>query len=180
MALAKRAGLNSQDIVITGFVPERDLIALYSLSGLFVFPSWHEGFGLPALEAMWCDAAVIASNRSSLPEVVGLEEALFDPMDDRSISETMHRGLTDEQYRRRLLANSKKQRTKFSWDKTGKHAIAEMERVNWERNQVGSRVEWRRPRLAYVSPLPPAKTGIADYSAELLRNSAVITTSMSS
>ena len=53
---------------MTGFVPEEDLIALYNSCKLFVFPSWHEGIGLPALEAMHCGAPVIGSNRSSCPK----------------------------------------------------------------------------------------------------------------
>lgn len=168
LELATSGGLRPRDIVTTGFVPEEDLVALYSLCELFVFPSWHEGFGLPALEAMWCDAPVIASNRSSLPEVVGLEEALFDPMDDQSISDAIHRGLTDQRFRKKLVANAKKQRVKFSWDDSGQRAIAEMEKLRHERRVSSPRVGARRPKLAFVSPVPPAKTGIADYSAELL------------
>ena len=124
LEIAETGGLSRQEIVMTGFVPEDDLVALYSLCELFVFPSWHEGFGLPALEAMWCDAPVIASNRSSLPEVVGLEDALFDPMDDQSITDAMQRGLTDERFRKKLIANAKKQRVKFSWDDSERRAMA--------------------------------------------------------
>jgi glycosyltransferase involved in cell wall biosynthesis len=63
-------------------VSDDELIALYSQCTLFVFPSFHEGFGLPALEAMCCGAAVIGSNTSSIPEVIGKEDALFDPCSD--------------------------------------------------------------------------------------------------
>src|SRR5690606_19696511 len=86
LELAKDAGLTADEVILTGFVPEEDLIALYNLCAVFVFPSWHEGFGLPALEAMRCGAPVIASNVSSLPEVVGLEEALFDPRSEEEIA----------------------------------------------------------------------------------------------
>src|SRR5690554_798432 len=77
--LAEQVGLNKDEMILTGFVPGDDLIALYNLCRLFVFPSLHEGFGLPALEAMRCGAPVIGSNTSSLPEVIGWQDALFDP-----------------------------------------------------------------------------------------------------
>ena len=74
---AAKAGLNGNEVVLTGFVSDDDLIALYNLCRLFVFPSLHEGFGLPALEAMACGAAVIGSNTSSIPEVIGRRDALL-------------------------------------------------------------------------------------------------------
>ena len=73
--LTQQQGLKADEVIITGFVPEEDLVALYNLCKLFIFPSWHEGFGLPALEAMRCGAPVIAANTSSLPEVIGREDA---------------------------------------------------------------------------------------------------------
>lgn len=68
--LAASFGLKDCDLVLTGFVPDEDLLLLYNACELFVFPSWHEGFGLPALEAMQCGKPVLAANRASLPEVV--------------------------------------------------------------------------------------------------------------
>lgn len=169
-SLAQNAGLGAGDLVLTGFVPEDELVALYNLCALFVFPSWHEGFGLPALEAMRCGAAVIGSNTSSIPEVIGLKEALFDPHSEESISQTMERGLTDDGYRRRLLENGRSQAKKFSWDESAKRAIDAMERLHKERTsrRAFSSKAQKRLRLAYVSPLPPERSGIADYSAELL------------
>lgn len=84
--LAKEHGIDEKDLILTGFVSDEDLLALYNLCKIFVFPSWHEGFGLPALEAMACGRAVIGSNCSSLPEVIGRSDALFDPKNDESIA----------------------------------------------------------------------------------------------
>jgi len=169
-ALAAQHGLSNDELILTGFVPEDDLIALYNLCALFVFPSWHEGFGLPALEAMRCGAPVVAANTSSLPEVIGWEEALFDPHSDDAIAAKIERALSDEAFRAELVRSGQAQAGKFSWDESALRAIAAMERVHSERaatiaahNEAG-----KRPRLAYVSPLPPEKSGIADYSAELL------------
>lgn len=170
LALANDAGLGTDEVILTGFVSEEDLIHLYNLCALFVFPSWHEGFGLPALEAMRCGAPVIAANISSLPEVVGWEDALFDPHSDEAIERAIERALTDMAFRDQLVAHGQKQSGKFSWDATAQRAIRAMEQLCLERNRQLSTLGTvpRRPKLAYVSPLPPERSGISDYSAELL------------
>ena len=168
--LARKHGLNADDVVLTGFVPEDHLIALYNLCKLFVFPSWHEGFGLPVLEAMHCGAPVIGANTSSLPEVIGWEQALFDPRSDEAISAKMEQALCDDAFRAELLRRGRLQAEMFSWDDTAKRAIAAFERFHADTHKLDavSLATVRRPKLAYVSPLPPARSGIADYSAELL------------
>ena len=167
---ARREGLGDEDFVLTGFVPEADLVALYHDCAAFVFPSWHEGFGLPALEAMACGAPVIASNTSSLPEVVGLSEALFNPFDVNAIADKLARALTDSDFRARLIAHGLEQAPRFSWESTATRALAALEHLHALKTQSRTLQAPRkhRPRLAYVSPLPPEPSGIADYSAELL------------
>jgi glycosyltransferase involved in cell wall biosynthesis len=167
--LAKDQGLSKDDLILTGFVPEDDLVRLYNLCALFVFPSWHEGFGLPALEAMRCGAPVIGANTSSLPEVIGWDEALFDPHSDTSMAVAIEHALTDDRFRLELVCHGKRQAQKFSWDKSAQRALAAMERLHAEHQKKSAMSSLkRRRRLAYVSPLPPEKSGIADYSAELL------------
>ncbi|MEA5122807.1 glycosyltransferase [Xanthomonas floridensis] len=161
-SLARNSGLRDNELILTGFVPDEDLVKLYNAARLFVFPSWHEGFGLPALEAMQCGAPVIGACTSSLPEVIGLEDALFDPRDENAIMEKMHQGLIDEPFRQRLLEHAPGQAAKFSWDASAIRAITAME-------EACTRPPPRtRPRLAYISPLPPERSGIADYSADLI------------
>ena len=170
MQHARKHHLVTNAIVLTGYIPEDDLIALYHLCSVFVFPSWHEGFGLPALEAMACGAPVIASNTSSLPEVVGWEDALFDPFDISSISSKLTQALIDSDFRRKLIARGLQQAGRFSWDESARRAIAALEDLHArgiEPTADFSR-NLRRQKLAYVSPLPPEKSGISDYSAELL------------
>lgn len=170
LELGRTEGLGKEEIIFTGFVSESDLIALYNLCAAFVFPSWHEGFGLPALEAMRCGAPVIAANASSLPEVIGLVEALFDPHSDESIANLLTRVLTDDDFRARLIDHGARQAALFSWEKTARLAFDEMERLLSEKKpQHAAHISCgQRPKLAYVSPLPPLKSGISDYSAELL------------
>ena len=86
----------------TGMVAEGDMPALYSGADLFVFPSLYEGFGLPPLEAMACGTAVVAANRTSLPEVVGKAAVLVDPEDLDGLSAAIGRILEDDNERRRL------------------------------------------------------------------------------
>ena len=169
-ALAKKHGLAPDELILTGYVPEEDLIALYNLCKAFVFPSWHEGFGLPALEAMSCGRAVIGANTSSLPEVIGCDEALFDPFDDASIAKKLKQVLNDEGFRFTLEQHALEQAKKFSWDKSAQLAIGALEEFVARRdaaNLLPCKYP-RRPRLAYVSPLPPVRSGISEYSAELL------------
>jgi glycosyltransferase involved in cell wall biosynthesis len=172
--LCEMLGLTNGSVVLTGFVPDDDLLILYNLCSLFVFPSRHEGFGLPALEAMRCGAPVIGANTSSLPEVIGWPKALFDPYSDDDIMRAMSRALSDEDFRTKLIENAQRQSEKFSWDQTAKRAIAAMERMHVDRQQthVKQPIKALRPRLAYISPLPPERSGIANYSAELLPNLA--------
>lgn len=122
--IAKLEGLKSDELLFSGYLPDDELTCLYNLCELYVFPTWHEGFGLPALEAMQCGAPVVASNTSSLPEVVGLDEALFDPMDANAISKKMAQALSDEGFRQRLIAHGKQQVKQFSWEASAKRAIA--------------------------------------------------------
>jgi glycosyltransferase involved in cell wall biosynthesis len=167
--LAAASGLKKGDVCFTGFVSENDLITLYNSCKLFVFPSLHEGFGLPALEAMSCGKPVIASNTSSLPEVVGNVEALFDPYQSESITAKLEVVLSNDTLRAQLAESAIEQSRRFSWDQTAIHAVGAIHKLILQRRAVPAPIRVpRRPRLAYVSPLPPARSGISDYSAELL------------
>lgn len=171
--LVEQYGLKEGDVVLTGFVTDDDLIRLYNLSTLFISPSLHEGFGLPALEAMACGTPVLASNTTSLPEVVDLDEALFDPLNVDEISALIQRALSDDDFRARLKVHALQQANKFTWEKTAQRALEALQSntlVNTKFHPAALSCfhSLRRPLLAYVSPLQSAKSGIADYSAELL------------
>ncbi|WP_295993881.1 glycosyltransferase [Rugamonas sp.] len=174
-ALAARFGLAPADLVLTGFVSDDDLVSLYNLTSLFVFPSLQEGFGLPALEAMSCGVPVIGSNNSSIPEVIGRGDALFDPNSVADISAKMHHALTDADFSASLAAHGLVQAKLFSWDASARKAIDAFEARHAQRQHVArstvsvpDQLDGRRPRLAFVSPLPPERSGIADTGAELL------------
>ena len=125
--VGKHAGLVANELVLTGYVEDGDLISLYTEATLFVFPSKHEGFGLPALEAMACGVPVIGSNSTSIPEVIGLPEALFDPLSPQSIMEKMAHALRDATFRQQLRLHGLNQAKKFSWDECAKRALCALE-----------------------------------------------------
>jgi glycosyltransferase involved in cell wall biosynthesis len=127
---AKHAGMRTDELVFTGYVTEDELVKLYNLCKLYVFPSWHEGFGLPALEAMSCGAAVIGADTSSLPEVIGNEDALFDPFSEDAILHKITSVLTDEEFRQRLIGYGINRARQFSWDSSANVAIDVFEKMS--------------------------------------------------
>jgi glycosyltransferase involved in cell wall biosynthesis len=109
---------NKERVRFPGFVADADLPALYSAADLFVFPSLYEGFGLPLLEAMACGVPVLSSNASSLPEVVdenGEAAVLLPPEDEIAWSHAMHRLLTDQDRRERMIKAGLHHARTFSW-----------------------------------------------------------------
>jgi glycosyltransferase involved in cell wall biosynthesis len=117
--LVQTAGLAIEDVIITGSISDDELKQLYRRCTAVVYPSMHEGFGLPILEAMQLDAAVIGSNTSSMPEIIGLQEAMFDPLSTTQIADKMVRVVHDEAFRARLKQNAVTRRAMFSWEKSG-------------------------------------------------------------
>jgi alpha-1,3-rhamnosyl/mannosyltransferase len=103
------------EVVLTGFVAQGDLPALYSGARMFVYPSIYEGFGLPPLEAMACGTPVIASNRASLPEVVGEAGLLVDPLDDEAITRHMRLLLEDDAMHAQLAQAGRERAASFTW-----------------------------------------------------------------
>lgn len=107
----------SDRVRFLGFVPDADLPLLYNAAILFIYPSLYEGFGLPALEAMACGTPVIASNRSSLPEVVGAAGLLVDPFDAEAMTDAMVNLLYDEDLYHNLSQAGVTRAATFSWTK---------------------------------------------------------------
>lgn len=123
----KSVGLSNSDVVFTGHINDDEMLWLYCNCKFYVFPSYHEGFGLPALEAMSCGKAVIGANTSSVPEVIGLTEALFDPFDVEEIARMIERVASDDVFRERLEMHGLSQAKKFSWDNSARTALTRLE-----------------------------------------------------
>ena len=168
-AVAAKMNLPAEALRFTGEIDDPDLASLYRHCAVFVYPSLHEGFGLPAAEAMACGAPVIASSTSSLPEVIGRADALFNPESADAIAERMTQVLSDQAFRAALKTHGVARAQQFTWDACARRALPAFEALHERiRGRARPRVAGRVPRLAFVSPLPPERTGIADYSAELL------------
>jgi len=105
-------------VVLAGYVPDSDLAALYSGARGFVYPSLYEGFGLPVLEAMQCGTPVIASDSTSLPEVVGDAGLLVPPTDADALSGALLRLVTDDGLAAELRRRSRSRAALFSWERT--------------------------------------------------------------
>lgn len=140
----RECGLQPGEVVWTGRVTDGELQQLYSLCTLFVFPSWHEGFGLPALEAMSCGAPVIGANTTSVPEVIGVDWALFDPFDEAAIAARMEEFLTQPALRERMVAHGLQRSRDFSWDSCAARAITAMETASRPLPSARGQVEARQ------------------------------------
>lgn len=108
----------SDQIQILGYVSSEELSCIYALSKAIVFPSFFEGWGLPALEAFCAGVPLACSNNSSLPSIVGDAAFLFDPHSTIEITEAILELWTNESLRKTLIEKGFDQIKKYSWQKT--------------------------------------------------------------
>lgn len=124
----------TESVILTGYVPESDLPALYSGALCFVYPSYFEGFGLPPLEAMKCGAPVIVGNQTSLPEVVGDAALAVDPFDVSSIAGAIESLVKDSDLRRELSVKGRNRAETFDWRETARRTLRIYEQVGKKRS----------------------------------------------
>src|SRR5947209_16081566 len=110
-------------VVLTGYVSEGDLPALYTGALCFAYPSYFEGFGLPPLEAMSCGAPVLTGNLTSLPEVVGDAGLAADPFDTGALARALARLIDDDALRAELRARGLKRARSFDWRNTARMTL---------------------------------------------------------
>jgi glycosyltransferase involved in cell wall biosynthesis len=150
-------------LLLTGFVPDHTLALIYQATDLAICPSLYEGFGYPVAEATACGAPAIASDTSSLVELVA-PGATFDPRQPESMAAAIEAALTDPAQRARLDEWSA--RPAPTWAEVADRAAAVYD--DMARGAAPSR--WRRrPLLALITPWPPASTGVAVYNEQLVR-----------
>jgi glycosyltransferase involved in cell wall biosynthesis len=114
---------------VLGEVDDAELARLYGRCAVFCYPSLAEGFGLPVLEAMAAGAAVLTSDRSSLPEVGGDAVAYADPTDATDVAVRLEELLLDPGRRAELGKRARARAATFSWERTAQIAIEALERV---------------------------------------------------
>jgi glycosyltransferase involved in cell wall biosynthesis len=119
-----RNKLNHPDrVAILGYISDQDLAAIYKGADLFILPSLFEGFGIPLLEAMALGCPVAASNRTSIPEIVGDAAVLFDPEDTQGIADAMLLVLSNQSLRNDLVHRGLLRAKLFSWHKMAKETL---------------------------------------------------------
>ncbi len=151
-----KAGLLPDDVILTGYVSDEVLLFLYNMCSVFICPSLYEGFGMTALEAMSCGAAVIGSNVSSLPEVIGNKDALFDPVNPRSIANKIFQVLNDVNCQKRFQEHALIQSKAFSWEASAKKVLTAFETYDSNQKTLASSIDYFLPinvkqKLACVS-----------------------------
>ena len=161
---AKRAGLVPEEYVLTGFVTDEVLLALNQTARAAVAPSLYEGFGLPAFEAAACGCPSVGSRTSALPDLVDDPRAIFDPTNVDEIAQSLMSVLVDTAWRESLVAKQSERIGAFTWDTVAQRTLSAI-------NAAASPRAVRRPprrRIAVLSPLPPTRSGVADYTARVL------------
>jgi glycosyltransferase involved in cell wall biosynthesis len=111
-------------IVLTGYVPNTDLPAIYTQSALFLYPSIRESFGIPILEAMACGIPVITSNTASMPEIAGNAAILTDPLNPPDLTAAMIRILSDKSLKDELSGKGLKQASRFNWKAMAQEVVS--------------------------------------------------------
>jgi glycosyltransferase involved in cell wall biosynthesis len=122
LQLRARLGLESK-VTFTGFVPDDDLAVLYNAATVLALPSFDEGFGLPAVEAMACGLAVAASRRGSLSEIVGSAGVFFDPGDHAMMAAELRRVLHDPRLRADLSAEGLRRAGLYTWSAAARDTV---------------------------------------------------------
>ena len=121
--LMREEGVDEGLVHFSGFVKETDKPALYRGAVAFIFPSLYEGFGLPPLEALACGTPVVASNTTSLPEVVGDAGVLLSPFDAEGMAGVLIQLATDEGFHLEMSRRALDQAARFSWDRTARATL---------------------------------------------------------
>lgn len=117
------------DVVVTGYVTEAELAALYTGAFVFCFPSFYEGFGRPVLEAMSCGAPVVASRTSSVPEVGGEACRYVNPYDPQELARVLYSVATDAGLRAAMVRQGLARAAQFTLERMGRETLAVYRKV---------------------------------------------------
>jgi glycosyltransferase involved in cell wall biosynthesis len=161
---ARDCGLRDNELLVTDYVDDEVLRALYQQARLFVLPSFYEGFGLPVLEAALCGCPAIASNASAVPEVLEWAPAAFSPGDVDEMACVIERGLRDEEFRVQLLRVAAAAARRHTWGRVADRVIAAC--TGLTATSKGRRIP--RHRVALVGQ-PASRRRVADWSDQMAR-----------
>jgi glycosyltransferase involved in cell wall biosynthesis len=116
-------------VILTGFVPDKDLAALYREAVSFVFPSLMEGFGLPPLEAMASSCPVISSNAACLPEIYGQAALFFDPLNPENMAKKIIKMVGNKKIQKEYRIRGREKIKEYSWQKMAKETFREYRKI---------------------------------------------------
>ncbi len=153
-------------LVLTGYVEDDELPALYQAASVFFFPSRYEGFGLPILEALACGLPVVTTKVSSIPEIIGDLAYYCSPEDSQDMAIALKIALRDAESNHSRRQEFIQQAQKFTWAETTASYGKLFTNTLLATNNLGLSLR----KIAYVSPFPPQRSGIADYSFEIVQN----------
>ncbi|MFB3897365.1 MAG: glycosyltransferase family 4 protein [bacterium] len=119
----KQTNIESNRVMFLGYIPDEDLIALYQKARVFVLPSLFEGFGIPVLEAMMFGCPVVASNRTSIPEVLGDAGLLFDPENLQDMVDSIWKMLSNTEFRDKSIQKGYDRIRLFSWEQMARKTL---------------------------------------------------------
>jgi len=114
---------NHGNVIITGFVTDRELNAIYSAATVYCQPSYYEGFGLNPLEAQKCETPVVASRTQALVEILGDSIVYFNPRDVVDMAKKFRKVFTNKSVQKELIIKGTKNVNNFSWEKTANETI---------------------------------------------------------
>jgi glycosyltransferase involved in cell wall biosynthesis len=163
--LAAKLGV-LDNLVLPGYVEEDELVTLYRQASVFFFPSRYEGFGLPLLEALACGLPVVTTKVSSIPEIVGDLAYYCSPDDPKDMAIALKKALSDRARNRVRKQDYIQHARKFTWAKTGASYFKLFTNTLVDLS-VSEKLNYCT--IAYVSPWPPQRSGIANYSYEIVR-----------
>jgi len=112
-----------RNIILTGFLPRKEMLVLFSGATALVYPSLYEGFGLPILEAFALGVPVITSNCSSMAEIAGKAAILVDPQSPASIAQGIKTVLNSTLVQKKLIKAGKRRVRQFSWERAAKETL---------------------------------------------------------
>ncbi len=163
--LAAKLGV-LDNLVLPGYVEEDELVTLYRQASVFFFPSRYEGFGLPLLEALACGLPVVTTKVSSIPEIVGDLACYCSPDDPKDMAVALKKALSDRAHNRVRKQDYIQHAKKFTWAKTGASYFKLFTNTLVD---LSTSKKLNYCKIAYVSPWPPQRSGIANYSYEIVR-----------
>ena len=178
LPLERQAELNSivdvngkrNRVVLLPHIEQEELVQLYNMAEIFVFPSKYEGFGLPVVEAFACGTPVVTSNNSSLSDIADGCAFQVDPFSIDSISNGIKYALTHPEERKKLSEAALAKSKEMTWSNTANKTLeVYKEIVNQKKERRKTSIATRTKRsIAWFSPMPPIESGISGYSHEIL------------